>query len=165
MMQVSNTEDARMTISVTAFYKGMTLLEVMLALLILGGSAAVVGEFARSAFQNAQISKNLTQAELLAESILAKVILGIIKQETAFDIPVSSMTDRLDTVMDTHAVSEGNANEILWVYSLEITDIDDYLIELAVTVRQNVAEQRRPAVCRLVRWLAVEPEQETEQTE
>ena len=137
-------------------------MEVILSLALLGGAVAVVGELARSSFQNARMARDLVQAELLAESILAKVRLGIIEMESAFDIPVSTYINRSDMIMDTHAVSAGNANEVLWLYSLEVSDIDDYLVEIAVTVRQNTAEERRPAVCRLVRWLALEPEEETE---
>ena len=139
---------------------GMTLLEVLLSLVILGGSVAVISEWARSSFQNARMARDMVQAELLAESILAKVQLGIITMEPAFDVPVSTFVNPSDVIMDTHAIADGNANEILWFYSLEIVEIDDYLIEIAVTVRQNVADERRSATCRLVRWLAFEPESE-----
>jgi hypothetical protein len=53
---------------------------------------------------------------------------------------------------------------VLWLYTLEITEIDEYgLVELAVTVRQNLPEEHRPIVCRLVRWSALEPEAEETQ--
>jgi len=142
---------------------GMTLLEIILSLAILGGSVAVIGEVARSSFQNARLARDLIQAELLAESTLAKVRLGIIDMEPAFDVPVSAYTDRSDVIMDTHAISEGNVSEVLWRYSLEVVEIDDYLVEIAVTVRQNIADERRAAVCRLVRWFAYEPEDEEEE--
>ena len=140
----------------------MTLLEILLSLAILGGSVAIIGEVARSSFFDARLVRDMIQAELLAESTLAKVRLGIIDMEPAFNVPISAYTDRSDVIMDTHAISEGNVSEVLWFYSLEIVDIDDYLIEIAVTVRQNVADERRAAVCRLVRWLAYEPEDEEE---
>jgi len=140
--------------------KGMTLLEVLLSLALLGGSVAIIGELARSSFQNARLARDMIQAELLAESILAKVRLGIIHMESAFDVPVSAPVNQSDTVVDTNAISAGNTNEVLWLYSLEITGIDDYLVEIAVTVRQNVADVRRSAACRLVRWCALEPEVE-----
>ena len=139
---------------------GMTLLEIILSLAILGGSVAVIGELARVSFQDARQARNLVQAELLAESILAKVRLGIMEMEPVFDAPVSAFVNRSDTIADTHALSEGNISDVLWVYSLEVLDLDDYLIEIAVTVRQNIADERRSAVCRLVRWLAIEPEEE-----
>ena len=151
----------------------MTLLEVMLSLAILGGSVATIGELARVSFQNARIARDLAQAELLAESTLAKIRLGIIEMEPVFEIPVGSAytANQADIVMDTHAVSEGNINDVLWLYSIEIVSVEnnyaddfgDYLIEIAVTVRQNVSEMRRSVVCRLVRWIALEPEVEEEE--
>ena len=133
----------------------MTLLEVILSLALLGGAVAMVGELARISFQNARIARDLIQAELLAESILAKVRLGIIELEPVFDVPVGF--DRQDIISDTHAVTEGSST-VLWLYSVEIIDVADYLIEIAVTVHQNVPDGQRPIVCRLVRWVALEPE-------
>ena len=152
----------------------MTLLEVILSLAILGGAVVVVGEMARPSFQDARLARDLVQAELLAESILAKVRLGIIEMEPVFEVPVGlQTTNQLDIVQDTHAVSEGNVAGALWLYSLEITDIDivydandneiGYLVEVAVTVRRNLPNERRPVVCRLVRWVALEPEMEEEE--
>ena len=144
---------------------GMTLLEILLSLIILGGSVAVIGEMARTSFQNARLARDMVQAELLAESILAKAQLGIIKMEPAFNVPVSTYVDPSDVIRDTHAISAGSTSEVLWLYSLEVMDVDDYLIEIAVTVRQNIADERRSATCRLVRWLAYEPESEEESAE
>ena len=149
----------------------MTLLEVILSLAILGGSVAVIGEMARSSFQNARLTREMVQAELLSESILAKVRLGIIELESVVDMAVGlQTTNQLDRVPDTHAVSEGNVGDILWVYSLDVVDIDivydldgneiAYLVEVAVIVRRNSPIERRPVVCRLVRWLVLEPEAE-----
>ena len=152
---------------------GMTLLEIILSLAILGGTVVVIGEVARSSFQNARMARDTVQAELLAESILAKVRLGIIELEPVFDMPVGlQTTNSLDIVQDSHAVSEGNLGDVLWLYSLEVVDIDivydadgneiGSLVEVAVTVRRNLPEERRPVVCRLVRWFAIEPEVEEE---
>jgi hypothetical protein len=101
----------------------------------------------------------MMQAELLAESILAKVRLGIIEMEPATDQPVTAAgRTSSDEVADTNAVGSGN-NDALWLYSLEVSEIDEYgLVELAVTVRQNLPEEHKPVVCRLVRWFAEEPE-------
>ena len=151
----------------------MTLLEVILSLAILGGTVVVVGEMARSSFQDAQLARDMVQAELLAESILAKVRLGIIDMEAVFDMPVGLVTTNLlDVVQDTHAVSAGNVGDVLWLYSLDIADIDTayagdneigYLVEIAVMVRRNLPEGRRPVVCRLVRWVALDPIAEDEE--
>jgi prepilin-type N-terminal cleavage/methylation domain-containing protein len=147
-------------------HRGFTIIEILLALLILGGAAAVIGQISRSALQNAQMSRDLTQAELLAESILAKVQLGIIEMEAATDVPVNSrMSLNDDEILDTNAVVQGSLGDILWSYSLEVETVDDYgLVQLAVTVRQNLPVEQQPAVCRLVRWFALEPEEETAAT-
>lgn len=144
--------------------RGITILEVLLALLILGGAAAILGHISRSALRNAAEVRDITQAELLAESILAKVRIGIIEMEPVTDQPVSDMLSADDEIIDTNAVSQGGIGDILWYYSLEVNTIDDYgLLELAVTVRQNKTQEEQPAVCRLVRWFAVELEEEQEE--
>jgi hypothetical protein len=145
----------------------MTLLEVILSFVIFGGTVAIVGEMARTAFQNAKMARDLIQAELLAESILAKLRLGIIEMETVIDAPVISGTygNRTDIIEDTHAVAQGDTSVVLWNYSIEILDVpelSDYLVKVSVEVRQNVPEGRRAVTCRLVRWLALEPVVEEE---
>ncbi len=148
------------------YRRGLTITEVMIALVIFAGCIAIIGELARMGLRNAKESKDITQAELLAESILAKVRLGIIEMESATDVPVTEdRSSTGDTIADTNAVSTGALGGHLWVYDLEVTDIDEYgLMEIAVTVRQNQDESLRPVACRLVRWLALEPEEEEEET-
>ena len=144
----------------------MTLLEVILSLALLGGAVAVIGELARASFQNARIARDTVQAELLAESILAKIQIGFIEMTPVFDVPVGS--DRTDIIMDTHAVSEESTSTVLWFYSIEVNGVStpfevDFLVEIAVTVRQNVPAGQQPVVCRLVRWLALEPPEPEEE--
>jgi hypothetical protein len=138
-------------------------LEVLLALLILGGTVTILGEFSRNAFRNAKMSRDMTQAELLAESILAKVRIGIIDMESATDVPITNTANLNDTIADTNAISEGSPSDVLWLYTLEVTDLDDYgLVSLSVTVRQNLPENQQSVACCLVRWFALEPETTTE---
>ena len=145
---------------------GFTILEIMLALLILGGAMAALGQLSRNALRHARDSKEMTQAEFLAESILAKVRLEIIERESAYQVPITNLSSLTDMVVDTNAVSSTGGGEPLWIYDLDVTDIDDYgLQEIAVTVRQNLPEESRPLACRLVRWFAVEPEEDEESTE
>jgi hypothetical protein len=150
---------------------GMTILEIMLSLALLGGCMAIIGETARISFQNARIAKDTVQAELLAESIMAYIRLGVIEMESAFEVPVGvGYTNQRIYIPDTHAVAEGSTSEFLWHYSVELTDIEigllgeyGYLVEIAVTVRQNLPDAQRPVACRLVRWIAIEPELEEEE--
>ena len=146
-------------------FRGITILEIMLALVILGGCLAILGEMSRNGLSSARAARDLMQAELLCESVLAKVRLEIIKREPAFDVPISNSMLMTDEVPDTHAADVSDTGGSLWVYSLEINEIDEYgLIEIAVTVRQNLPEERRPIACRLVRWMSLEPEKEEDTT-
>ncbi|MGL4595546.1 MAG: type IV pilus modification PilV family protein [Thermoguttaceae bacterium] len=146
---------------------GVTLLEVILSLVILGGALAALGQLSRMALQNARESRELTQAELLAESILAKVQLGIIKMESVVDEPITADSKAglsSDLISDTNAISAGISGEPLWVYTLDVRPVDVYttecaeLLEIAVTVRQNRPIEQRPTACHLVKWFAPEPE-------
>jgi len=138
----------------------MTLLEILLSLAILGGTVAAIGELARAAFQDARLARDLVQAELLAESVLVKIRLGIIEMENAFDVPIgaSSTINQADIVLDTHALSD-STSYVPWIYSLEVVSVDDVLglLEVAVMVRQNEPNNPRAVICRLVRWIALEP--------
>lgn len=145
--------------------RGMTMMEIIVALIILGSCVAALGELSRTAFRNARESKDMTQAELLAESILAQLRIGILEMESVRDMPVSERSSSLvdDEIADTNLIS--GSGETLWLYSVEVIDIDDYgLVELAVTVRRNLPDESRPIRCRLVRWFALEPEEEEENT-
>ena len=141
----------------------MTLLEVIVSLAILGGSVVVIGELARASFQSARTARDLVQAELMAESIMAKIRLGIIEMEQAYDVPIGSYytVHPADVVYDTHALSD-STSEVPWSYSVYVMDFDDYLIEVTVEVRQNPPENPRAVACRLVRWFALEPVLEEE---
>jgi hypothetical protein len=112
------------------------------------------------------MARDILQAELLAESILAKIRIGWLEMEPVFDMPVGA--DRDDIIVDTNATVGGSTSVILWYYSIEINEVpatfgSDFLVEIAVTVRQNLPDEYSPAVCRLVRWLAVEPLYEEEE--
>ena len=145
--------------------KGMTILEVLVSLAILGMTIAIIGELSRIAFHNAQMARDQVQADLLAQSIMAKIQIGIINMEPVFEMPVGLPTFHpADEVFDTRARPD-SAGVAPWVYSVDIVEIDDFLIEIAVTVSQNPRERQRPVVCRLVRWHALEPEIEEEEEE
>ena len=139
--------------------RGFSLLEIMISLVILGGTVVILGELTRGGLRNALAARTLTQAELLCESVLARVRLGIIELEAAYDEPILR-----EDFPDTHAAEEGRS-EPLWVYSIDIDTIDDYgLLEVAVTVRQQGDNIHHPVSFRLVRWMA-DPELENDDEE
>jgi type II secretion system protein I len=118
---------------------GFSLLEVILALAILAGAVAVLGEVARHGLDTARIARDLTSAQLLCETRLAEITSGLVQ-------PDSVERAKLDAVSDPSQVG--------WVYSVEVesTDIEG-LLAVRVTVMQDLPEERHPVRCSLVRWV------------
>jgi type II secretion system protein I len=122
---------------------GFSLLEVILALAVLAGSIAVLGESSRLALRNAQIARDLAHAQLLCESKMAEITAGITPAEsvsaTAID---SSMTASLD------ASAPG------WLYSVDTETTDEEgLIAVRVTVTRSLPAAQHPVSFALVRWI------------
>lgn len=122
--------------------QGFTLLEVILALAILAGAVAVVGEAVRLGRRNAEAARLLTTAQLLAASTMAEVSTGIVAAESVQDEPFESAPD--------------------WHYSIEVQSLTDMegLVEVAVTVA--LANSGRQSIeFSLKRWM-VDPEIEAD---
>ena len=128
--------------------KGFTLLEVMLALAILVGVLAVLGEFGRMGLRSAKTSRDLTRAELLCESIMSEVIVGILTPDPVQGMPV------MDPVSGS-SVSDTQTDDVApWVYSIDSETIDqDGLLAVTVTVMQDLPSTQRPVSFSLVRWM------------
>lgn len=119
--------------------RAMSLLEIILALAILGGAMTVLGEIVRLGIDSAQIARDLTHAELLAESKLAELTAGV-------EVP----TPVQGAALGTTAV----AGEPDWLYSVELTPVDEEgLVALRVTVAQDMPPEKRPVTFSLVRWI------------
>ena len=113
---------------------GFSLLEVVLALAILVGSLAVVGELIGLGITHARQARDQTYAQLLCESKLAEITAGI---------------EPLAPVQQ--AVFLENEE---WVYSIEIFPTDELgLIGVHLTVSENRTDVPHPASFSLVRWL------------
>jgi len=126
------------------FLGGFSLLEVILALAILAGALAILSEVARTAMSNAGRTRDLAEAQLLCESKLAEIQAGIEPAE-----PVSG------ALLETGKFPE-------WIYSIEIVPLDvEGLVEVWVTVEQDLPPEKRPIRCTLVRWM-VDPSTVTE---
>jgi len=118
-----------------------TLLEVILALAILAGSVAVLGEVLELAGRNSAGCEAETQAQIFASSLLDEMAAGL--------------TDL--TEVDREPV--GIDTSILWVYSVSIKDVEEEsdteiegLVSVEVTVEQDIEKRLRPVKYRLVRW-------------
>jgi len=134
--------------------RGFSLLEVILALAILGGAIAVLGELSRLGMRNAQYARDVTQAQLLCESKLAEITAGLSPLESEQGTPFETA--------DETAASD-------WLYSVDVTPIDeDGLLEVRVTVTQDLPTEKRPVEFSLVRWMVdpeIESSEETATTE
>lgn len=117
--------------------RAFTLVEVILALVVLGAALAVFGEVMQLANRNAVDARGETQAQLLAQSLMDEILAGVVADTPATRQP-------LDIEDDTP-----------WVYSvaLESTDVEG-VARLEVLVEQDVEPQFNPVEYRLVRWIS-----------
>lgn len=117
-------------------FSGFTLLEVILALAILAGSLAALGEVIRLADQNAGRIEGETQAQIIAASLMDELASG-----------ARALTAVNQTSFDT-------TSDPPWLYSiaLEQTDYEE-LVAVRVLVEQQLDARLQPARFELVRWL------------
>jgi prepilin-type N-terminal cleavage/methylation domain-containing protein len=115
---------------------GFSLLEIILALAILAGSLAALGEVMRLADQNAALTRDESEAQILASSLMDDLISGtrplMAVSQTPFDY----------------------ATEPQWLYSIAIEQTGyDQLVAIRILVEQDVDARLQPARFELVRWL------------
>jgi prepilin-type N-terminal cleavage/methylation domain-containing protein len=114
--------------------RGLSLLEVILAIAILGGALATIGELIRIGARNAAISRDLTTAQLYCESKMNEAASGVIDLEN----------------LETETLDE--AGEWMCVITTEALD-QQQLIAVNVTVGQNPDEFARPVSFSMTRWI------------
>jgi prepilin-type N-terminal cleavage/methylation domain-containing protein len=114
--------------------RGLSLLEVILAIAILGGALAIIGELIRIGARNAAIARDLTTAQLYCESKMSEAAAGVIDLENL-------ETEQLD--------EEG---EWMCVITTEALD-QQQLIAVNVTVGQNPDLFARPVSFSMTRWI------------
>jgi prepilin-type N-terminal cleavage/methylation domain-containing protein len=125
--------------------RGFSLFEVILALAILGGAIAVLGEGARLAMRNAQYAREMATAQMLCESKMSEIVAGLVA------------ADPVQRAVLKNAVGD---DEPAWLYSVETASIDENgLRSVQVTVRRDLPAEQHPAEFSLVRWIAPEPKQ------
>jgi general secretion pathway protein I len=118
----------------SAALRGLTLLEVMLAIAILGGCLAVIGELVRLGVRHAEEAREQTKAQLLCESKLEEIAAGIAPLEGASAVPFELDPD--------------------WTYTVEVTSLDQQgLIQVSVTVQPAESERLYPITFALSRWM------------
>ena len=121
--------------------RGFSLLEVILALVILAGAIAALGECGRRAMQNAARARDMTMAQLLCEEEMSRIVAGIDEPQSVQD----SSFDPDDLV------------QAGWVYSIDVetpsVNNATGLLAVTVTVHQDLPPQKQPLSFSLVRWM------------
>ena len=113
---------------------GLSLLEVMLALAILGVSIAAVGELIRIGSISSQRARKSTVAQMLAESRMAELAAGIIPPDPVADMPFEYY--------------EG------WTYTIERLELDqEGLVALQLTVQEVTNNAATAESFSLTRWV------------
>jgi prepilin-type N-terminal cleavage/methylation domain-containing protein len=113
---------------------GFSLLEVILALAILVGAIAVIGELIATGTRAAGAARDLTQAQLLCESKLNEITAGILIPDPVQGAPIET--------------------DMEWLYSIDLFPSDQNgIVAVKVTVYQDLPVERRPVTFSLVRWL------------
>ena len=122
--------------------RGLSLLEVILALAILAGSLAVVGELVRVGADAGLASRELTNAQLWCNSRMEQIAVGLLLPD-----PIGPI-----------AVEEDPSGT--WLYTIASQPVDDQgLLLVVVTVHQDPMQVSRPVSFSLVRWM-VDPQLE-----
>jgi hypothetical protein len=107
-----------------------------LALAILAGSLAALGEVMRQGDRNASLSGDETQAQIIASSIMDELVSGY------------------RTLAPVNRMSYDAYSDPPWVYSIEIENTNFVeLVAVRVAVEQELEAQLQPARFELVRWL------------
>lgn len=127
---------------------GITLLEVILAIAILGSSMAMISELVRVGSVSAARARDYTNAQLICESKLNELIAGA--------IPIAAATQQ--QVEDVGLVD-------LWYFSVVVNPLDtEGLVAVQVLVEKGVEQGQRPMTFSLMRWM-VDPALEQEAVE
>lgn len=114
--------------------RGLSLMEVMLSIAILGAALATIGELVRVGALTAANSRDQTKAQLIAETKISEIASGL--------YPMSAVT-QTQYEFDPE-----------WLFSVQITQIDqEGLTAVTVLVEQNAPPAQRPTQYALTRWV------------
>jgi len=137
-----------------------SLLEVILALGILVGALAVIGELVRSGLRNAQMARDLSLAQMLCETRLAEIHAGAASAEPAGKSPIADHPGWLASIEreSTSAQSASSSSSGQSASGQSASGSQNFtgtvsLLKIRVTVEQDPAEQRNPVKFSLSQWM------------
>lgn len=115
---------------------GFSLLEVVLALAILAGALAALGEVMRLGDENAAAAADEAQAEMLAESVMSEILVGA-RALANVDGAVLPLVD-----------------DPQWTVSISVQPTEyQELVAVQIAVAQQLPPEQDPARCDLLRWM------------
>jgi prepilin-type N-terminal cleavage/methylation domain-containing protein len=118
--------------------RGLSLLEVILAIAILGLSIVALGQLVRLGSQAAVDAQNLNQAQVLCESKMSEISAGLLPRQSSSLAAIESASD--------------------WQYSVVVSTSDlPGLLLVEVAVQQDPSQFTRPMKFSLVRFM-VDPD-------
>ncbi len=113
---------------------GFTLLEVILALAIMAGATAIIGELTRNGLMSSQRARDLTRAELVCESVMTQIATGALAASSTSNVPYDD---------DTR-----------WLYSIDVQAAAQAgLLEVTVTAVRDAPAEQHPVPFQLKRWM------------
>jgi len=122
-----------MTRTKSTIRKGLSLLEVMLAIVILGGALVMIGQLIRIGNRSAQNAQLISQAQILCDAKLAEISAGVLPLESVNESPIDEAPE--------------------WAYSVEVSNATQVGL-LSVTVNVYlIGSDRYGRSCRLTRFL------------
>ncbi|MCA9187039.1 MAG: prepilin-type N-terminal cleavage/methylation domain-containing protein [Pirellulaceae bacterium] len=118
----------------THITKGLSLLEVMLALAILGVAIAALGELVRVGMRSAEQARDITEAQLICEAKLGQLASGVIPLQGA-----------------NNAAVEWDNN---WVYSVQVQNASQQnVVSVTVSVQPARETASNRATVTQVQWM------------
>ena len=123
---------------------GLSLMEVIVAIAILGGALTVIGNLVYLGSRAASNTRWFSEAQILCDTKMAEVSSGILPLQSTAATPIEENPD--------------------WQYSVEIGQTEAIgLLSVTVTVQQSPTVTSTPTPFSLMRWLP-DPNYEPEQS-
>jgi prepilin-type N-terminal cleavage/methylation domain-containing protein len=120
--------------------RGLSLMEVVLALAILGVALAMIGELIRIGSRAGEAARDDMEKQLIAESLINEIASSAVYPEPVFEQPVDDLGE--------------------WLYTVETEPVDEVgLIAVRVTIRKADAAPTTLPPYSLTRWM-LDPEVE-----
>ncbi|WP_146430833.1 type IV pilus modification PilV family protein [Blastopirellula retiformator] len=126
--------------------RGFSLIEVVLAFAILAGSLAVLGQLISIGFRSAREAEGLTESQMLCQTIMDEIIVGVRLPDPVSDIPIDMLTD--SSVVIPNRTAD-------WVYSIDSqpSAMEGLLAVQVIVRRANATSLANADQFELIRWI------------